>query len=945
MVRDAGAFLVLDDPAEVWVRRRAPDTAPTDADRRRRAHPGHPAYVIYTSGSTGTPKGVLVTHRGLAGFAAAAAEQYAAGPGDRVLQFASPSFDASVLELCTSLLSRRRAGHRPNRARWSANGWPRCSPAARISHTLIPPAALATVEPAGGRRAARAAHPDRRRRGLPGRPGRPLGAGPADDQLVRPHRGHRGRHLDRCRWRRARARRRSAPRLPNTRVYVLDAALRPVPPGVTGELYLGGPGLARGYLGRPGLTAARFVADPFGAPGERMYRTGDLARWRGRRRAGLPRPRRRPGQAARLPDRAGRDREPRCAAAPWCATRSSRCHRPDRGRDGRGPPPGRLRRAGSPAPPPTGVPVAELRAHLAELLPPYMVPSLFVPLDRLPLTPNGKLDRRALPDPGPAPAAAGSRVAPRTDLERRIARIWGDVLGIEDVGADDNFFVLGGDSILSMQVVSRLRRDGLHLATRDLFSHQTVAELATVVRDAPHSGGGTWTAGEVPLTPIQQWFLTTPRAVHHHFNQSTLLEVDPGCDPEALRAALHALLEHHDALRMQFTRDEHGWRQFNPPPARTDGVLVRHDLSGLTPEQADAAMAKAADDLHAGFDLASGPLLRAAFFDGGSDRPAYLLLVAHHLVIDAVSWRVLRDDLEVAYQQAAKGEPVALGERGTSFRQWALGLSAHVADGGLDDEVDYWEQAAAVESAVPAELLAAPPAETATVTVELGEQDTTALLRAAPAAYRTRVNDVLLAALALSLARWRGEDLVRLDLEGHGREEVVKDVDLSRTVGWFTTVYPVALRVPAPGDLDPDRDWRSLVKSVRRQLRSVPGNGLGFGALRTFGSPEVRERLAAGAHSEVVFNYLGQWDARSEAGAQESGDGLVRADHGSFGQDHDPRDGGSHLLEVVGAVRDGRMAFTWQHRPAVHDTAEVRRVAEEFGQALRHIARHARGGR
>jgi non-ribosomal peptide synthase protein (TIGR01720 family) len=366
-------------------------------------------------------------------------------------------------------------------------------------------------------------------------------------------------------------------------------------------------------------------------------------------------------------------------------------------------------------------------------------------------------------------------------------------------------------------------------------------------------------------------------------------------------------------------------------------------------------MTKAADDLHAGFDLAQGPLLRAALFTGDADRPAYLLLVAHHLVVDAVSWRVLRDDLELAYQQAAQGEPIMLGERGTSFREWALGLAAHVADGGLDDEVPYWEQAVAVESGAPADLVAAPPAETAAVSIELSEQDTTALLRAAPAAYRTRVNDVLLAALALALARWRDSDLVRLDLEGHGREEVVKGVDLSRTVGWFTTVYPVSVRVPAPADLGPDSDWRSLVKSVRRQLRTVPGNGLGFGALRTFGSPEVRKRLGEGGHSEVVFNYLGQWDARSldsgvgDADGDRDGDGgdsgrgaLVRAEHGSFGQDHDPRDGGSHLLEVVGAVRDGRLAFTWHHRPAVHDAQSVRRVAEEFGEALRHIAGHAR---
>jgi non-ribosomal peptide synthase protein (TIGR01720 family) len=349
-------------------------------------------------------------------------------------------------------------------------------------------------------------------------------------------------------------------------------------------------------------------------------------------------------------------------------------------------------------------------------------------------------------------------------------------------------------------------------------------------------------------------------------------------------------------------------------------------------------MEKAADDLHTGFDLARGPLLRAALFTGAADRPDHLLLVGHHLVVDAVSWRILRDDLEAAYRQAVQGEPVALGERTTSFRDWSRGLAAHVASGALDHELPYWERAVDTEP-LPSGTPDGPDTDAVeTLTVELDEADTEALLRAAPTAYRTRVNDVLLAALALALARWTGREDVRLDLEGHGREDVLDDVDLTRTVGWFTTVHPVALQVPEPADLGPDRDWRTLVKSVRRQLRAVPGNGLGFGALRTYGPPEVRERLGRAAHGQVVFNYLGQWDSRPE----NPGDGLVRAEHGSFGRHHDPRDSGSHPLEIVGAVQRGRLSFTWHHRPALHATDTVRRVAEDFARALRHIAHHAR---
>ncbi|MFH8798671.1 non-ribosomal peptide synthase/polyketide synthase [Streptomyces sp. NPDC017936] len=941
MLRDAGALLVLDDPAAV---RDAdgPDTAPTDADRTAPLTTAHPAYVIYTSGSTGTPKGVTVTHSGLAAFAAAAADRYDAGPGDRVLQFASPSFDASVLELCTSLLSGATlvtgeegplVGERLAQVLAER----------RISHTLIPPAALATVAPetAGALPhlrtlivGAEACPAHLVERWAPGR--RMINSyGPTEATVV-------------ATWTGPLAPGTGAPPIGRpagaTRVHVLDAALRPVPPGVTGDLYVAGPGLARGYLNRPGLTASRFVADPFGTPGERMYRTGDLARWdssgelrfagRADEQVKLRGFRIEPGEIE-----GALRRSPRVRDAVVTVRRGG--SDPD-GRSG-----GRLVAYvvpdGGTA---EELPVAELRDHLAGLLPAHMVPSAFVPLERLPLTPNGKTDRAALPEPGPAHTAAGPRTAPRTDTERRIARIWADVLGVADVGAHDNFFHLGGDSILSMQVVSRLRRDGLHLATRDLFTHQTVAELAGVVTDAPrHSGDGP-VSGDVPLTPIQEWFLTSPRAGHHHFNQSLLLELGAPLDEAALETALNALLDHHDALRMRFTReagDEGGWRQFNPPPSDTDrdGLLHRHDLSGLTPAEADAAMEKAADDLHTGFDLARGPLLRAALFTGDADRPAFLLLVAHHLVVDAVSWRILRDDLEAAYRQAVRGEPVAPGERTTSFRDWARGLAAHVEAGALDDELPYWERAVDAEP-LPAGTPAGPEAGRAdTLTVELDEADTEALLRAAPTAYRTRVNDVLLAALALALARWTGREEVRLDLEGHGREDVLDDVDLSRTVGWFTTVHPVALRVPDPEGPGPARDWRALVKSVRRQLRAVPGNGLGFGALRTFGPPGVRERLGRAAHGQVVFNYLGQWDARPES----PGDGLIRAEHGSFGRDHDPRDSGSHPLEVVGAVQGGRLSFTWHHRPALHATDTVRRVADDFAEALRHIARHARDNR
>ncbi|MGW5692098.1 non-ribosomal peptide synthetase, partial [Streptomyces asiaticus] len=541
MLRDAAPSVVLDDAASVWA-----EEGPAGPPPLRGLTPDHPAYVIYTSGSTGVPKAVVVTHAGLAGFSAAAAAHYDVRAGDRVLQFSSPSFDASVLELCVSL-PRGAALVIGDEGPLLGERLAEVLGGQRITHALIPPAALATMEETDRRTAlpelrtlivgADACSAELVDRWAPGRRmvnsygpteatvvstwSGPLTAGSGVPPIGRP--------------------------IPNTRVYVLDEALRPVPVGVAGELYVAGTGLARGYLGRPGLTAARFVADPFGPAGGRMYRTGDVVRWTGDgelvflgRADDQVKVRGFRIELGEVESALRRSPEVREAVVAVRETAPT----PEQ-------PSGGKRLVGYVVPAPgTSPTAASLRDVLGRTLPSHMVPSAFATLDALPLTANGKVDRRALPDPDPAPVTSGAgHVAPRTPMERRIADIWADVLGLERVGVEDNFFELGGDSLLSIQVVSRARQAGLRLTTKDLFTHQTVAGLATVATAERDEGRAEPVTGALPLTPIQRWFFATHTVNPRHFNQSTLLELHQEPDEKALEGALAALLVHHDALR------------------------------------------------------------------------------------------------------------------------------------------------------------------------------------------------------------------------------------------------------------------------------------------------------------------------------------------------------------------------------------------------------------
>ena len=625
--------------------------------------------------------------------------------------------------------------------------------------------------------------------------------------------------------------------------------MQPVPVGVLGELYIGGVGLARGYLNRPDLTAERFVPDPFHVePGARLYQTGDVGRY--------------------LPDgnieflgRIDQQVKIRGFRVELGEVESMISHHPG------------VKQVAVLAQEDVssskhlvahivpvqaqGLTIGDLRRFLKQKLPDYMVPAAFVLLDVLPLTPSGKVDYRALL------TANGTRarpkeafVGPRTSTEKVLARIWAEILKLERVSLYENFFELGGDSILSLQIVSRANQAGLELTVKQLFEHQTIADLAAVTGTIPavQAEQGVVT-GSVPLTPIQRWFLEQEQPESQHFNQAMLLEVRRPVDPVLLETAVQHLLIHHDSLRLCFARDGTDWHQVNSG-LDTPAHFCRFDLSALSVADQDAAIAAAAAELQASLNLEQGSLMRVAWFDLGSHQPNHLLLVIHHLAVDGVSWRILLEDLETAYEQLSRGQVVEFPAKTTSFQCWAKRLTEHVRSGALQSEAAYW-------LAVPWTNVPALPVDypggvntvgsAHTVSIGLNVEETQALLHEVPQVYHTQINDMLLTALLQAFNQWTGARMLLIDLEGHGREMIFDDVDLSRTVGWFTSIFPVFMQLA-----DSEEPGQALM-DVKEQLRKIPNRGIGYGLLRYMRQDDIAGQLRAFPRAEVSFNYLGQF--------------------------------------------------------------------------------------
>ncbi|MGW4020934.1 amino acid adenylation domain-containing protein [Streptomyces sp. NPDC005009] len=853
---------------------RAEWTAPDDTARISPSGPDNLAYVMYTSGSTGKPKGAAITHRGVVNGVRELVRVLDAPPGWRMLAGTSVNFDVSVFELLSALSTGGTAEVVPDAlVLGERDGWDGHvistvpSVFGELVEHLENTPDVRTVVLAGDVLPARLVR--QVREALPG------------VRIVNSYGQSESFYATTFslaaseEWAEGEVAPIGTP-LGNMRAYVLGPGLAPVPQGVIGELYVAGTCLGRGYHGRPGMTAERYVANPFGPAGERMYRTGDLARWNAH------------GQLECLGRSDGQVKvrgfriepaevEAVCELYPGIreAVVISR-ETPSGGRrlvayvvhEGDGAVPDNGAGGVGDVDVQAGASAAELRRFVAARLPDYMVPSAFVTVGRMPLGPTGKLDRSALPEPEFVGEAYRK---PRTEAEAIVVAAYVDVLGVERVGIDDDFFAVGGDSLRSIQVVARARARGLKLTTREIFECRTaarLAEMASVRQErvpvlAEEAGGG---VGPMPLQPAARQVFEHGGGMNR-FAMAMALELPADIDASGLAATLDAVLDRHDLLRARLVRGDELSLDVRPVGAvRAADLIRRVPCDGRWDEPSSLQTAKDELDEAVGrLDPEAGTVAQFVWFaaEPGAGR---LLVVLHHLVVDGVSWRILMSDLAEAWQQVRSGKAPELPAVGTSARRWARALRNEALTPEREAELADWRNLLE-EPEPPLGTRAFDPAVDVwstvdTVRVQLPTEVSEAVLTTLPAAFKGTATDVLLAALALAVNRWSGADrstLVRL--EGHGREEdIVPGADLSRTVGWFTSMHPARIDVRGADLADALAGGPAAgkaIKLVKEQLRRIPDKGVGYALLRYF-NPRTAALLAECPVPQIGFNYLGR---------------------------------------------------------------------------------------
>ncbi|MCA2683033.1 MAG: amino acid adenylation domain-containing protein [Microcystis sp. M038S2] len=904
-------------------------------DHHPQDNPLHPmtsenlAYVIYTSGSTGKPKGVLIQHQSLLNLVSWHQNAFNITTIDRVTQLAGIAFDASVWEIWTYLTAGACLAIVPPDLLTSPKQLQEWLIAQKITVSFLPTPLAETLIPldwstncplrlmlTGGDK-------------LNDFPPTSIpftlvnNYGPTENTVVTTSVKIRPDLLTE-----------KAPPIgrpiSNTQVYILDQYQQPVPIGLPGELYIGGSGLAKGYLNRPELTDSKFIANPFSQKlSDRLYKTGDLVRYGN------------DGQIEFIGriDHQVKIRGFRIELGEIETVLNQHTQVKEAIIIAREDQPG-VKRLCAYVIASQNLTVSQLRLFLQEKLPQYMVPAFFVLLDAFPLTANGKNDRRALPQPAlELEDEAAINFSPCTETERILSEIWQRVLGLKTISINDNFFELGGDSILAIQIIAQANQAGLQITLKQLFCYQTIAQLATVAeRVSVNQTTQDLVIGCVPLTPIQKWFFEQNLPERHHFNQSILLEVPNNLQPDLLKKTISKLLYHHDALRLRFVQQGEQWQQ-NHSDDCNNFAFEKVDLFHLSCHEQLTQMAEISEVQQRVLNLEEGPLMAVVFFALGES--GKMLIVIHHLAVDGISWRIILEDFVTIYQQLETQKPRQLPPKTSSFKTWAEELQNYAKTPEFHAQFKYWlNRDFSSVSPLPVDAQGDAQsnivAHAKTVCFTLTEEQTRLLLQEVPQAYNTQINDILLTALVQAFSHWTGSYKLLLDMEGHGRENVIESVNLSRTVGWFTSIFSVFLtleNLDHPGE---------CLKSIKEQLRQITNRGFDYGIGYYLNSDlTIQSQLKNYPKAQVSFNYLGQFTSH------QIGDMGWKLSQESSGSIHSPLGQRSHLIAILGIVVDGQLDMEWQYSENFHHQTTIKNLVAAYRDSLESLINHclsAEGG-
>ncbi|QQP77975.1 amino acid adenylation domain-containing protein [Bacillus sp. TK-2] len=698
----------------------------------------------------------------------------------------------------------------------------------------------------------------------------------------------------------------------NTNIYIIDKGNNLQPIGVAGELCVSGEGIARGYLNNLELTAERFIENPFNN-GKSMYRTGDLARWlpdgnieflgridhqvkiRGYR-IELGEIESQLSTHQDIEETIVIAREDKESNQYLCAYIVSQKELHAR----------------------------EIREYLEQKLPDYMIPGYFVKLDKLPLTTNGKVDRKALPEPDGSINTGVEYEEPRNEVEEKLVEIWRSIIGIEDIGINHNFFVSGGDSIKAIQIISRLSRIGLKLEMKDLFANPKIKNLGKYIkREKKEQKVHEIVNGEVELTPIQSWYFEKNQEEIHHFNQSFMLFRENGFDEKQIEEVFNKIMEHHDALRMIYKEKEGEIIQYNRGYDKNLFDLYIHDVKGV--ENKEEKVYEIATNIQKEMDIKEGKLVKLCIFK--SDEGDHLLIAIHHLVVDGVSWRILLEDLETLYSQLEKGEKLEIGFKTDSYKEFASKLKAYSVSRELMKEREYWTSISKENvQFIPKkkEITKNNFENSSTVSITLDKELTTSLLRNTNRAYNTEINDILLTALAVGTRELTGKYKLKVNMEGHGREDVIENFEINRTVGWFTTMYPVLL------DIGNENELSTNIKTVKETLRKIPNKGIGYGVLKHLAKDKgfMNEEKAP-----ISFNYLGELD-------QDINRREFSASKWSIGETVGKKINRNTSIEMNSMVLNGELVIHTTFNKLEYSEKMIKDLNQKYKESLEMIINH-----